>query len=69
MSEPTLVAQIATVFWSALKETPRQMVAPYVARVARTAKERGAITAGIGTAKRQRAADTRRPGLEPKSRS
>jgi hypothetical protein len=31
MSNPSIVSEVASVFWSAMKETPRQMVAPYVA--------------------------------------
>jgi hypothetical protein len=31
MAEPTVIAEVTTVFLKALKDTPRQMVAPYVA--------------------------------------
>jgi hypothetical protein len=31
MSHPGIVSEVASVFWNAIKETPRQMVAPYVA--------------------------------------
>jgi hypothetical protein len=31
MPEPTVVAEVTAVFLKALKDTPRQMVAPYLA--------------------------------------
>jgi hypothetical protein len=31
MPEPTIITEVASVFLKALKETPRQMVAPYIA--------------------------------------